>query len=378
MSILTVNCGSSSLKYKVFRASDETLLDSGTIDRIGLPGNAIVNHEQAIGNLLSKLDTGKIKIVGHRFVHGGERFSQPVLVDDGTAAELENLLELAPLHNPPNLAGIKICRLILNDIPQVAVFDTAFHQTMPQPAFLYGIPMEWYEQGIRRYGFHGISHSYVSKRAIEICDRYGFKAQRIISCHLGNGSSISAIKNGLSVENSMGYTPLEGLVMGTRSGNIDPALVPLLAQKLGLDTDAVIQYLNKKCGVLGLSGISSDFRDLERAAGEGNSSGRIAIDVFLHHVVKCIGAYAAVLNGLDVLVFTGGIGEHSFYIRQQVCEHFSYLGMAIDDEKNTSCRGEKEISSPGSLVKVLVIPTDEELMIAREAVKCMASSSISK
>ncbi|MCL4441327.1 MAG: acetate kinase [Firmicutes bacterium] len=370
MSILTVNCGSSSLKYKLFR-DDETVLGQGTVDRIGLPGNDIVNHDQAVKYILGTIDTGDLKLVGHRFVHGGERFSNPVLVGDATELELENLLELAPLHNPPNLTGIKICRGLLKGVPQVAVFDTAFHQTIPEQAYLYGLPYELYNIGIRRYGFHGISHKYVSQRALQISARMCFSPARMITCHLGNGSSITAVKDGISVENSMGYTPLEGLVMGTRSGSIDPALVPLLEERLKLSSTQVIQYLNKNCGVLGISGVSSDFRDLEQHAREGDRLCQTALKVFVHSVIKCIGAYSAVLGGLDMLVFTGGIGENSTYIRRQVCSHITYLGVEINDQINSACRGEQEISVPNSTVKVFVIPTNEELMIAREALKCI-------
>lgn len=391
MKVLVINCGSSSLKYQLFDMTTEEVLAKGIVERIGLKGSQLTHkprgkenyvqeaeindHNKAIALVIKALtdeqhgvvnDIGEIDAVGHRVAHGGAVFSESALVDDKVKKEIEKLIELAPLHNPPNLLGIQAAEKLLPNVPQVAVFDTAFHQTIPAKAYMYSLPYEYYEKyGIRRYGFHGTSHKYVAQKAAEMMGR-DFNELKIITCHLGNGASVTAIGNGKSQETSMGFTPLEGLTMGTRSGDLDPAIVSFLMEKEGLSAEEVNQVLNKKSGVLGISGVSSDFRDLEEAAKQGNERAQLAIDVFVHNVKKYIGAYVAVLNGLDALIFTAGLGENSAEIRSAICKDMDYLGIKIDEQKN-QVRGEaKDISATDAPVKTFVIPTNEELMIARD------------
>jgi acetate kinase len=389
--VLVVNCGSSSLKYQLFNMVDESVLAKGLVDRIGLDGSVlnhqptgkpkvplmaeIKNHTIAIKMVLEALahpehgvvsSIEEIDAIGHRVVHGAEKFSDSVLISPAVLAALDEFTELAPLHNPPNISGINACAEILPNVPQVGVFDTAFHQTMPKHAFLYGIPYEAYQKyGVRRYGFHGTSHKYVSQRAAEMIGDH-MSNLRIITCHLGNGASITAIKNGKSIDTSMGFTPLEGLVMGTRCGDIDPAIPPYLMRKEGMTPDEVDTYLNKKSGVLGLSGLSSDFRDLEEAADKGNERAQLAIDVFAYTVRKYIGSYAAAMGGVDAIVFTAGLGENSPRMRDQICNGLEFLGTRVDAAKNAGRGKEQEISVDGSKVKIFVIPTNEELVIARD------------
>lgn len=389
--VLVVNCGSSSLKYQLFNMEDESVLAKGLVDRIGLDGSVlnhqptgkpkvpltaeIKNHTIAIKMVLDALadpehgvvsSIEEIDAIGHRVVHGAEKFSDSVLISPAVMAALAEFTELAPLHNPPNISGINACAEILPKVPQVGVFDTAFHQTMPKHAFLYGIPYEAYQKyGVRRYGFHGTSHKYVSQRAAEMMGEH-MSNLRIITCHLGNGASITAIKNGKSIDTSMGFTPLEGLVMGTRCGDIDPAIPPYLMRKEGMTPDEIDTYLNKKSGVLGLSGLSSDFRDLEEAADKGNERAQLAIDVFAYTVRKYIGSYTAAMGGVDAIVFTAGLGENSPRMRDQICNGLEFLGTRVDAAKNAGRGKEQEISADGSKVKIFVIPTNEELVIARD------------
>lgn len=394
MIVLVINCGSSSLKYQLFNMNTEEVLAKGLVERIGLEGallthqpsggekvkisDNISDHQKAIELVLAALtdanhgvvsDIKEIQAVGHRVVHGGEKFASSVVITEGVLKGIEEVSELAPLHNPPNIIGIKACQNLMPGVPQVAVFDTAFHQTMPSVSYLYGIPYELYEKyGIRRYGFHGTSHKYVAQRAAALMNK-PLEALKLITCHLGNGASIAAINNGKSVATSMGFTPLEGLVMGTRSGDIDPAIVSFIMEKEGLTAEEVNELLNKKSGVLGLSGISSDFRDLEDAAAQGNERAQIALDAFVYDVKKYIGAYAAFLNGVDAIVFTAGLGENSAYIRERVCSNLDYLGVKVDSEANNIRGIEKDVAASDSKVRVLVIPTNEELMIGRETIK---------
>ena len=391
MKVLVVNCGSSSLKYQLFDMTDESVLAKGLVERIGMDGSIlnhqptgkpkvpltadIKNHTIAIKMVLEALtdseygvvaNINEIDAIGHRVVHGAEKFSDSVLITPAVMGALEEFVELAPLHNPPNISGINACADILPQVPQVGVFDTAFHQTMPQYAFLYGLPYEAYKQyGVRRYGFHGTSHKFVSQRAAEMMGNH-MTNLRIITCHLGNGASIAAVKNGKSIDTSMGFTPLQGLVMGTRCGDIDPAIPPFLMRKVGMTTDEIDTYLNKKSGVLGLSGLSSDFRDLEQAADKGNERAQLAIDVFAYTVRKYIGSYAAAMGGVDAIVFTAGLGENSPRMRDQICNGLEFLGTRIDPAKNALRGKELEISTEGSKVKIFVIPTNEELVIARD------------
>ncbi|MBP2665079.1 MAG: ackA [Firmicutes bacterium] len=391
LKVLVVNCGSSSLKYQLFDMKDESVLAKGLVERIGMEGSILThqptgkakvpltadiqNHTIAIKMVLDALidpehgvvaSIDEIDAIGHRVVHGAEKFSDSVLITPAVMGALEEFVELAPLHNPPNISGINACADILPNVPQVGVFDTAFHQTMPQHAFLYGLPYEAYKDyGIRRYGFHGTSHKFVSQRAAEMMDDH-MTNLRIITCHLGNGASIAAVKNGKSIDTSMGFTPLQGLVMGTRCGDIDPAILPFLMRKTGMSTDEIDTYLNKKSGVLGLSGISSDFRDLEEAADKGNERAKLAIDVFAYTVRKYIGSYVAAMNGVDAIVFTAGLGENSSRMRDQICNGLEFLGTRIDPAKNSQRGKELEISVEGSKVKIFVIPTNEELVIARD------------
>ena len=391
MNILVINCGSSSLKYQLINSDTEAVLAKGLCERIGIDGSQITyqpaggekevtvspmpTHTQAIQLVLDALKnekTGVIKsldevgAVGHRVVHGGENFTASTLLTDEAMKAIEECNDLAPLHNPANLIGIRACQELMPDTPMVAVFDTAFHQTMPEEAYLYGLPYEYYEKyKVRRYGFQGTSHSYVSKRAAEILGK-DYNQMKTIVCHLGNGASISAVDGGKSVETSMGLTPLEGLVMGTRSGDIDPAIMEFIAKKENLDITGVMNVLNKKSGVLGISKLSSDFRDLENAVAEGNELAQKALNVFYHRVVKYIGAYIAVMNGVDTIVFTAGLGENDKVMRKTVCANLEYMGIKIDDEANGKRGEEIVISTPDSRVTVMVIPTNEELAIARE------------
>lgn len=393
MKVLVINCGSSSLKYQLFNMDDKSVLAKGLVERIGLEEGMLTHksigkdevkvtekisdHKVAVKMMLDSLldnehgvlkDISEISAVGHRIVHGGEKFSDSVKITDDVMEVVKECVQVAPLHNPPNIIGIEATQELLPDVPMVGVFDTAFHQTMPEEAYMYGIPYELYEKyGIRRYGFHGTSHSYVSKQAAKFLDM-PLEELKMITLHLGNGSSISAIKEGKSIENSMGFTPLEGIIMGTRCGNIDPTIVSFIMEKEGMALDEINNYLNKKCGVLGISGLSSDFRDLETAANEGNKRAQLALKVFAYQAKKLIGSYIAAMNGVDVVVFTGGIGENSITMRESICENMDCFGIKLDEEKN-NVRGENaKISSDDAKVKVLVIPTNEELMIALETV----------
>lgn len=391
MRIMVLNCGSSSVKYKLFDMMGKNTLARGIVERIGMSSSKIVHrviegeecvieqpvqdHRKAVESILQMLthpehgalhSVGQIDATGHRMVHGGEYFQQPVLINEEVIGILESCSEMAPLHNPPNLTGIKICLNLMPGTAQVAVFDTAFHQTMPDYAYIYALPYEYYRKyRLRKYGFHGTSHKYVAGRAAEILGR-DIKELKILTCHLGNGSSMCAVSEGKSLDTTMGFTPMAGLVMGTRCGDLDPAIIPYLAEKENMDGAQVTEVLNKKSGVLGISGFSSDFRDLEKAAGEGHKQSRLALEVFFHSVVKSIGALVAVMGGLDVLVFTAGIGENSPAVRRRVCSRLGYMGVVLEEGKNDLQGGEGEISSPRSRVRVLVIPTDEELMIAKE------------
>ncbi|MBQ4148364.1 MAG: acetate kinase [Clostridium sp.] len=390
MNILVINCGSSSLKYQLINSDTEAVLAKGLCERIGIDGALtyqpaggekevteipMPTHSEAISAVIAALTDEKkgvvkslseIGAVGHRVVHGGEKFTSSCLINDETMAAIEECNDLAPLHNPANLIGIRACQELMPGVPNVAVFDTAFHQTMPEVAYIYGIPYEYYEKyKVRRYGFHGTSHSYVSKRAAEML---GKKVEdlKIIVCHLGNGASICAVDHGKSVDTSMGLTPLEGLVMGTRSGDIDPAIIDFVGKKEGLDLDGMNNILNKKSGMLGISGVSSDGRDLGAAAAAGNERAKLALDVFDYDVIKYIGSYAAVMNGVDAICFTAGIGENNIEMRANVCSHLGYLGAKLDPEKNNVRGEERIISTDDSKVKILLVPTNEELAIARE------------
>lgn len=390
MKILVVNCGSSSLKYQLFDMNGEQVLAKGLVERIGIDGmlvhqigdedkvklpNDIPNHKVAIELVIKTLisedlgvlkDIKEIEAVGHRVVHGGEEFSESVLIDDNVMATLNKCIELAPLHNPPNIMGIEACAEVLPGVKQVAVFDTAFHQTMPEKSYIYGLPYEAYENySVRRYGFHGTSHKYVAQQAAEMLGK-DLSEIKLITCHLGNGASICAIDGGRSVDTSMGFTPLEGLVMGTRCGDIDPAIVFYVMKKTGLDLDGMNDYVNKKSGVLGISGVSSDFRDIEEAAAEGNKRAQLALDIFAQRVKKYIGAYSAVLGGVDAVVFTAGLGENSPETREEVLKGFEYLGIEVDTDLNKVRGKARNFSKEGSKVQALVIPTNEELMIARD------------
>lgn len=392
MNVLVINCGSSSLKFQLINSDTEEVLAKGLCERIGIDGRltyqpqggekttedlAMPTHTEAIQFVINALTDAKrgvvgslaeIGAVGHRVVHGGEKFASSTVINEEVLAAIEECNDLAPLHNPANLIGIRACQELMPNVPMVAVFDTAFHQTMPEKAYMYGLPYEYYEQyKVRRYGFHGTSHSFVSKRTAELLGR-DYNATKTIVCHLGNGASICAVENGKSVDTSMGLTPLEGLVMGTRSGDIDPAILEFLAKKENMDIAALMNMLNKKSGVQGVSGISSDFRDLTAGAKEGNKRAQIALDVFGYRVAKYVGSYVAAMNGVDAIVFTAGIGENDGNIRAKVCEYLGYLGITIDAEANKQSGKEVVISTADSKVKVLVVPTNEELAIARETV----------
>jgi acetate kinase len=395
MNILVINCGSSSLKYQLIDSESEKVLAKGLCERIGIDGSAIThqpaggekvttkadmpNHTAAVKYVIEKLvdpqvgvvsSLDEIGAVGHRIVHGGEKFSGSVMIDDEVLKAVEECNDLAPLHNPANLIGINSCKEIMPEVPMVAVFDTAFHQTMPKKAYLYGLPYEYYEKyKVRRYGFHGTSHDFVSNRAAEIL---GKKREdlKIIVCHLGNGASVSAVQNGKCVDTSMGLTPLEGLIMGTRSGDLDPAIISFIAEKENLSAAQVIDICNKKSGVLGLSnGFSSDFRDLGDAADAGNEMAKTALETWSYHVAKYVGAYVAAMNGVDVIAFTAGVGENNLTAREMVCEYLGYLGVTIDKEANAKRGEEVIISTKDSKTTVMVVPTKEELAIARETVR---------
>ena len=390
MNILVINCGSSSLKYQLINSETEGVLAKGLCERIGIDGMltyqpeggekekseiAMPTHTEAINAVLAALTNEKsgvikslseVGAVGHRVVHGGEKFTSSCLINDESMKAIEECNDLAPLHNPANLIGIRACQELMPGVPMVAVFDTAFHQTMPDYAYTYGIPYEYYEKyKVRRYGFHGTSHSYVSKRTAEIVGK-PYDQMKIIVCHLGNGASISAVNCGKAVDTSMGLTPLEGLVMGTRSGDLDPAIIDFVGKKEGLSLDEMNEVLNKKSGMLGISGVSSDGRDLEAAAETGNKRAQLALDVFDYRVIKYIGAYAAAMNGVDAIAFTAGIGENNIKMRKDVCSSLTYLGVKLDEEKNNVRGEERIISADDSKVQVLLVPTNEELAIARE------------
>ncbi len=391
MNILVINCGSSSLKYQLINAETEKVLAKGLCERIGIDGRltyspaggekeiselAMPTHTEAIQfvlNALTNEKTGVIKsldevgAVGHRVVHGGEKFASSCVITEEVKAAIEECNDLAPLHNPANLIGIAACEKCMPGVPMVAVFDTAFHQTMPKEAYMYALPYEYYEKyKVRRYGFHGTSHSFVSKRIAEFLGK-DVKDMKIVVCHLGNGSSISAVKNGVSIDTSMGLTPLEGVPMGTRSGDIDPAILEFLAKKENMDITQLNNMLNKKSGVFGLSGeLSSDFRDLETAAEEGNEQAQMARDVFTYNVAKYVGAYVAAMNGVDAIAFTAGVGENDHLVRADVMKRLGYLGVELDEEANRKRGCDNIISTADSKVTVCVIPTNEELAIARE------------
>lgn len=392
MNILVINCGSSSLKFQLIDSESEQVIAKGLCERIGIAGSRLVyqkpgmdkliteapmpDHKLAIKMVIDALtdtENGVVKslseigAVGHRIVHGGEKFAASTLIDDEVIAAIEECSELAPLHNPANLIGIRACMELMSGTPMVAVFDTAFHQTMPEEAYLYGIPYSYYEKNkIRRYGFHGTSHSYVSKKAAEVLGE-DISSLKLIVCHLGNGASVSAVKYGSSVDTSMGLTPLEGLVMGTRSGDLDPAIIEFIAHKDQKSMEEIMQILNKESGVLGVSGgFSSDFRDLEDAYLEGKTEAVRALKVFAYRVAKYVGSYTAAMNGVDAICFTAGLGENSPIIRQMVCEYLGYLGVTLDAEQNAKRGKDLIVSTADSATKVLVIPTNEELAIARE------------
>lgn len=391
MKVLVINCGSSSLKYQLIDMSNETALAVGLVERIGIEGSILTqkvngekfkiqepmeDHKKAIALVLEALidpengviqDLSEISSVGHRVVHGGEKYAGSVLITDDVMAVLEECVKLAPLHNPPNIIGINSCKELMPETPMVGVFDTAFHQTIPQESFMYAIPYELYEEHkIRGYGFHGTSHKFVSKGAADFLGK-DIEDLKIITCHLGNGASVAAVKNGICVDTSMGFTPLAGLIMGTRCGDIDPAVVTYLINDLGMSAAEANTVLNKKSGVLGVSGISSDFRDLEGAASEGNKRAQLALDMFHYRVKKYIGSYAAAMGGVDCIVFTGGIGENGCDTRESIAKELSFLGVEFNSEANDGLRGKlADISASNSKVKVLVVPTNEELMIARD------------
>lgn len=394
MKVLVINCGSSSLKYQLINMEDESVLAKGLCERIGIDGSMLTHspagkdklviekpmpdHQVAVKLVLDALvdekagviqDINEISAVGHRVVHGGKYYSESILVNEEVKRLIRECFDLGPLHNPANLIGIEACEAILPNTPQVAVFDTAFHQTMPEKAYMYAIPHEYYEKySIRRYGFHGTSHSFVSKRLYELSGLDPDNS-KVIVCHLGNGASVSAIVNGKCVDTSMGLTPLEGLIMGTRSGDLDPAIVEFIANKEGLTVSEMLNVLNKKSGVYGMSGgVSSDFRDLTKAADEGNQLAKLALDAFVYRVAKYIGAYTAAMNGVDAIAFTAGLGENDKVTRKEVSSYLGYLGAEVDEERNNIRGKEAMISTDASKVKLYVIPTNEELAIARETV----------
>ena len=392
MNILVINCGSSSLKYQLINADTEQVLAVGLCERIGIDGQlthkvngkkvkdeekmAMPNHEVAVKIVLEQLTDAsygviksldEIGAVGHRVVHGGEKFSSSVVITEEVEKAIEECNDLAPLHNPANLIGINACKAALPGVPMVGVFDTAFHQTMPEKAYLYGIPSEYYEKyKIRRYGFHGTSHSFVSKRLAELAG-LDINNSKLIVCHIGNGGSVTAVLNGKSIDTTMGLTPLEGLIMGTRCGSIDPAIIEFIAHKENKTIDEIMTILNKKSGLLGMSGgISSDFRDILAATDEGNKMAKATMDAFIYRIAKFVGAYAAAMNGVDAIAFTAGIGENAIPVRKGVLEYLTYLGVELDEEANNVHGDERAITTPNSKVKAYIVPTNEELAIARE------------
>ena len=391
MKVLVINCGSSSLKYQVLDMTNESLLAKGLVERIGMDGSVInhtkegeekvvtevpmKDHKDAIAQVLKALqdpahgvitDMSEVGAVGHRVVHAGEKFAESALITESVLEALEECVEIAPLHNPPNLLGIAACRELMPETPMVAVFDTAFHQTMPPESYIYAIPYEYYEKyKIRRYGFHGTSHKYVAERAAAMMGK-SLEDLKLITCHLGNGASVTAIKGGKVIDTSMGFTPLEGLVMGTRSGDIDPAIVTYIREKENLAPGEANNILNKKSGVLGVSGVSSDFRDIEKAVEEGNERAALALRMFAHKVKFYIGAYIAELNGVDGIVFTAGVGENDISMREIICDDMENLGINLDPVANKVRGQEQFISDSDSKVKLMLIPTNEELMIARD------------
>ena len=397
MKILVLNCGSSSIKYALYNMDDKSVMTSGGAERVGLDGafvkvkladgtkkkimHDIPEHTEGVKfifSLLTDPEIGVIKsldeidAVGHRMVHGGEKFNKSVILTDEVIEVFKSVSDLAPLHNPANLKGVRAVSELMPRLPQVGVFDTAFHQTMPAHSYLYAIPYELYEKyGVRRYGFHGTSHRYVSRR---VCDFLGvnYEDKKIITCHIGNGGSVSAVMNGKCVDTSMGLTPLEGLMMGTRSGDIDAGAVTFLQKKLGLDADGMSNLLNKKSGVLGVTGISSDMREIEAAVESGNERAKTALDMYDYRIKKYVGAYAAAMGGCDIIVFTAGVGENQYQTREDVCTGMEYMGVKLDVEKNKTIHGEEAvISTPDSKVTVCVIPTDEELMIATDTMNLL-------
>ncbi|MDD2439066.1 MAG: acetate kinase [Methanosarcinaceae archaeon] len=399
MKVLVINAGSSSLKYQLIDMADESALAVGLCERIGIDNSIITqkrsdakkyelqtdlpNHKVALEEVIKALTDpevgvigtmSEINAVGHRVVHGGENFTSSAIIDENVEEAIEGCFELAPLHNPPNLTGIKACKEIMPNVPMVAVFDTAFHQTMPPYAYMYALPYDCYEKyGVRKYGFHGTSHKYVAMRAAAMLGKPE-KETKLITCHLGNGSSIAAVRGGKSIETSMGFTPLEGLAMGTRCGSLDPAVIPFLMEKENLTAREIDTLMNKKSGVLGVSGLSNDFRDLDEAAANGNKRAELALQLFAYRVKKYIGEYSAVLNGTDAIVFTAGIGENSASIRQRILMGLDNVGISIDEEKN-KIRGEEiDISTDEASVRVFVIPTNEELAIARETKELVGDS----
>lgn len=397
MNVLVINCGSSSLKYQVFHSESEEVLAKGICERIGIDGRLVYQpkdgekevteapmptHTEAVRMVLDALvnpKTGVLKsldeidAVGHRVVHGGEKFASSTLLTEEVLQTVEECSDLAPLHNPANLIGVRACQEVLKNVPMVGVFDTAFHQTMPPEAYLYGIPYAYYEKyKVRKYGFHGTSHSYVSKRAAEMLGK-PYESLKTIVCHLGGGASICAVKNGKSIDTSMGLSPLEGLIMGTRSGDIDPSAVEFIAKKENLDLEGMMNVLNKESGVYGMSGISSDFRDLEAASEQGNERAESAREAFCYRAAKYIGSYAAAMNGVDVICFTAGVGENDAKVREKICNYLGYLGIALDQEANQNRGVEVTLSTPDSKVTVLMVPTNEELAICRETVAIVQS-----
>ncbi len=391
MKILVINCGSSSLKYQLIDMTNEKVIAKGLGERIGIEGSVVTHkptgkdkvviekpmsdHKAALGIVLNALidpnygaikSMDEISAVGHRVVHGAEKFSGSVKIDEEVMKTLNECVDLAPLHNPPNIMGIEACKELMPNTPMVGVFDTAFHQTMTKSSYIYPLPYELYEKyGVRKYGFHGTSHKYVATKAAELLEK-NIDELKIITCHLGNGASLAAVKNGQSIDTTMGFTPLEGLAMGTRCGDIDPAIVTFLMNKENMSIDEVNNLLNKQSGVLGISGVSSDFRDIEKAADEGNERAKLALDIFMNRVKKYIGGYAALMGGVDVVVFTAGLGENSISAREEICKGLEFLGIQIDKEKNNIRGKDAIVSNDNSKVKVLVIPTNEELMIARD------------
>lgn len=398
MKVLVINCGSSSLKYQLIDMNTEESIAQGLVERIGIEGSVLTqkvegrekyiikqpmkDHKVAIQLVLGALvdkengvisSMDEISAVGHRVVHGGEKFKSSVVINEEVKEYIRECFKLAPLHNPANMIGIEACEELMPNVPMVAVFDNAFHSTMPEKAYLYALPYELYtKHGIRKYGFHGTSHKYVSQKAAELLGK-DIKDLKIITCHLGNGSSVTAVKGGVSIDTSMGFTPLEGLAMGTRSGNIDPAIIPFLMKEEGLTIEEVDNLLNKKSGVLGISGISSDFRDIEDAAfKEGVHRAQLALDIFEYKVKATIGAYAAIMGGVDAIVFTAGVGENGPESREGILKGLEFLGVEIDTEKNKIRGKVREISKEGSKVKAFVIPTNEELVIARDTVELIS------